>query len=124
MRSMKVWAAVVICVLGLSVLLTAAQNKFGVADTRDVSFSEPIRVGQVLLPVGDYSVLHTMDGENHIMVFKQLRTKKPVETRVKCQLVPLRAKADQDQKIYSVNSAGERVLQALIFRGDRAEHRF
>jgi hypothetical protein len=115
---------VALCVLGLSVLLNAGQNKFGVADTREVNFSNPIRVGGVLLPSGDYQVLHTMEGTNHVMVFKQLHNKKPVEARVNCQLVPLEAKADKTQQIYVLNAANERVLQALIFRGDSAQHVF
>jgi hypothetical protein len=58
------------------------------------------------------------------MVFKQLKTKKPAEARVKCQLVPLPEKAGETQKIYVVSAANERVLQTLIFRGDSAKHVF
>ena len=123
MRALKV-VAVAVCVLGLSVLLSAGQNQFGVADTRNVNFSTPIRVGNVLLPTGNYQVLHTMDGDSHIMVFRPLNKKNATETKIKCQLVPLETKADQDQKIFVINAAGERELQALIFRGDKAEHRF
>jgi hypothetical protein len=124
MRLLKVVALVAMCVLGMSVLLSAGQNKYGVADNRQVSFDNPIRVGDVLLPSGEYQVLHTMEGENHIMVFKQLRTRKPAEARVKCQLVPLEATAPQTEKIYIVNQSNERVLQTLIFRGDKAKHVF
>ncbi len=65
-----------------------------------------------------------MEGSNHIMVFQQLGTKKPVEVRVKCTLVPLGAKATRDEKRYTVNAANELVLQELIFQGDRAAHVF
>jgi hypothetical protein len=65
-----------------------------------------------------------MDGDNHIMVFKQLRTKNPAEAKVKCTLVPLASKADQTQKSYVINAANERVLQTLVFRGDKAQHVF
>ena len=124
MRALKVLVVAAVCVLGLSVLLSAGQNKFGVADNRNIIFNDPVRIGNVLLPIGSYQVLHTMEGENHIMVFKQLNKKKPAEARVKCQLVRLPVKADRDQKIYVVNTSGERVLQGLIFRGDLAEHQF
>lgn len=124
MRVMRFMVVAVVCLLGLSVLLTAGPNTFGVADTRNISFTDPIRVGNVLLPTGNYLVQHTMEGENHIMVFTQLNKRKPVEARVKCQLVPLTVKADRDEKIYIVNASGERVLQTLIFQGDLAEHRF
>jgi len=124
MRVLKVSAVVLVCVLGLVTLLSAEQNKFGVADSRNITFTDPMRVGTVLLPVGNYQVLHTMEGDSHIMVFKQLNKKKPAEARVKCELVPLAAKADRDQKVYVLNASGERILQALIFRGDLAEHKF
>jgi hypothetical protein len=70
MRSLKTVAWVAVCVMGLGILLAAEQNKFGVANTQTVSFDEPIRIGNVLLPTGEYQVTHTMEGENHIMVFK------------------------------------------------------
>jgi peptidoglycan hydrolase-like protein with peptidoglycan-binding domain len=57
-------------------------------------------------------------------VFKQLGTTKPAEARVKCNLVPLKEKADQTQVIYQSNAANERVLSILRFRGDLPEHVF
>ena len=48
MRFLKVVSVVAMCVLGLSLLASASQNEFGVADTRNVTFSEPMRVGEVL----------------------------------------------------------------------------
>ena len=35
-------------------MLAAGQNKFGVANTATVSFDDPIYVGNVLLPKGEY----------------------------------------------------------------------
>jgi len=124
MRFMKVVAVVAICVLGLSVVASAAENKFGVADSQKITFSEPIRVGAVLLPSGDYQVLHRMDGNQHIMVFKQLHSARPAEARVQCQLVPLQKKAGRTETSFVLNAANERVLHGLIFRGDSAQHVF
>ena len=125
MRILKLIALVALCVLGASLLLHAGQNKMGVADTRQVKFENPMWIGATLLPAGEYKVLHTMEGDNHIMVFKQLNAKqKPIEVRVKCSLVPLAAKADQTQQIFVLNAAKERVLQELVFRGDTAKHVF
>ena len=115
---------VVLCLLGLSVMLNAGQNKFGVADTRQISFTDPIRIGGTLVPKGSYTVLHTMQGEEHIMVFTQEKGRNPVEVKVKCTLVPLGAKADQTQAVWVLNAANERVLRELIFRGDTAKHVF
>ena len=124
MRSQKCLLVIAICVLGLSVLAGAGQNQFGVAGSHDISFSTPIRVGDVLLPKGEYRVLRTMEGQEHVMVFKRLNTKKPVEARVKCQLQPLATKAPRTEQTYAFNAANERVLHTLVFRGDSAQHVF
>jgi hypothetical protein len=124
MRFLKVVTVVALCVLGLSLVASAGENKFGVADNRNITFSEPMRVGEMLLPRGDYQVLHTMDGNYHIMVFKQLHSKRPAEARVHCQLVPLQKKAARTETAYALNAANERVLHSLIFQGDSAQHVF
>jgi hypothetical protein len=122
MRFMKIVLVVAMCVLGLSVLAGAGQNQFGVADTRQVRFDNPIWVGETLLPSGDYKVLHTMQGDTHIMVFQQKSGKE--EVRVKCTLVPLQAKAERTETAYTLNDQNERVLHGLTFKGDNATHQF
>jgi len=124
MRSSKYVFMIGICVLGLSTLAIAGQNQFGVADSHNLNLSTPTRVGDVLLPKGEYQVLHSMEGQDHVMVFKQLKTKKPAEVRVKCQLVTLETRARQNEQSYVLNASNERVLHALIFRGDSAQHVF
>lgn len=124
MRLSKSSVVMAVCVLGLSLLAVAGQNQFGVSDSRKVSFTNPMKVGDVLLPQGNYLVLHTMEGQDHVMIFKQLNTKKPAEARVKCQLVTLASKAPRDEQIYLVNGADVRVLHSLVFRGDSAQHVF
>ena len=124
---MKIFKTTALCmmfVLTLAGLVAAKANKYGVADLRKVTFSAPTRVGDVLLPKGEYEVRHVMEADNHIMVFKQLNTNKTVEARTKCNLVPLKEKAGRDELAYGVNAAGERVLQRLQFKGDSAEHVF
>jgi len=124
MRPSKIAILVVLSVVGLTGLAVAGQNKFGVADNRSLTLTAPTRVGDVLLPQGVYQVVHTMEGEEHVMVFKQANKREPVEVRVKCKLAPLGQKATRDEQGYSLNAANERVLHRLIFRGDSAEHVF
>jgi hypothetical protein len=124
MRSLRLLAVIAICVLGLSLVASAGPNQLGIANSRNISFVEPVRVGNVLLPAGEYQVLHTMQGTEHIMVFKQLKAKNPVEAHVKCQLVPLQAKAPRTETVYALNAANERVLRSLTFHGDSAQHVF
>jgi len=120
LKAITVFMAVVLCVSGV---LLAKTGKYGVADVRKVTLTGPTRVGDVLLPQGQYEVRHLMEADNHIMVFKQIGGKS-AEARVKCNLVPLKEKADHDQVIYTLNAANERVLQTLRFSGDTAEHVF
>lgn len=124
MRSFRFLAVFAMCVLALSLFATAKENKFGVSDSRTMTITAPTRVGGVLLPIGEYKVLHTMEGQDHVMVFTQLNRKNPIETKVKCQLVPLKNRADRDEQTYQFNAANERVLHTLVFRGDTAEHVF
>jgi hypothetical protein len=53
MRFMKIMLVLAVCVLGLSVLASAGQNQFGVADTRQIKFDSPTWVGGTLLPSGN-----------------------------------------------------------------------
>jgi hypothetical protein len=114
---------ILMCVFILGAV-SAAENQMGIKDNYQVNFSEKVRVADTLLPQGNYEIRHVMEGSDHIMVFRQLGTKKPVEVRAKCTLVPLSAKADKNQTIYILNAANERVLQELVFKGDLAKHVF
>jgi hypothetical protein len=121
MRFSKVFG-VLLCLLVLGSIALGADNKMGIREVRNISFDAPIRVGATVLPAGQYVVRHTMEGEEHIMVFQRAGSKG--EFKLKCTLVPLTQKADQDRKIYQVNAGNERVLQELVFRGDMAKHVF
>jgi hypothetical protein len=124
MRFLKVVAVLSLCFMALSLLATASQNKFGIADNRTITFNDPIWVGDKLLPKGEYQVSHVMEGNQHIMIFKQLNNSRPAEVRVPCQLVQLQKKADRTERSYVLNAANERVLKSLIFQGDSAQHVF
>ena len=123
MRQMFAGVLILMCVFILGAV-SAAENQMGIKDNYQVNFSEKVRVADTLLPQGNYEIRHVMEGSDHIMVFRQLGTKKPVEVRAKCTLVPLSAKADKNQTIYILNAANERVLQELVFKGDLAKHVF
>jgi hypothetical protein len=123
MRQIFAGTLILICVVMLGVV-SAAENQMGIRDTYQVTFSQKVQVADTLLPKGDYEIRHVMEGSNHIMVFRQLGTKKPVEVRAKCTLVPLGAKANKDEKVYTLNATNELVLQELVFKGDRAKHVF
>jgi len=123
MRRMFAGMVIVMCIFILGAV-AAAENKLAIAHTYQVKFSEDVRVADTLLPKGNYEIRHVMEGSDHIMVFRQLGTKKPAEVRAKCTLVPLSAKASESQTIYVLNAANQRVLQELVFKGEDAKHVF
>jgi hypothetical protein len=125
MRQIKYAGALLsICVILLCVFAVAGQNQFGTANTYQVSFAEKVRIADTLVPQGNYEIRHVMEGENHIMVFRQVGVRKPIEVRAKCTLIALPQAAKDSQKIYIVNAANELVLHEMIFKGDRAKHVF
>ena len=124
MHWLRMTVCLSICALLLGTFVAAQQNKLGVADKYQVAFLNPTRVGNVLLPKGDYQIVHTMEGDTHIMVFTQEGVKNPIETRAKCSLVPLQERATQTQTVYAVNANNEHVLLELVFKGEAAKHVF
>ncbi|HUO14659.1 MAG TPA: hypothetical protein VMX38_06705 [Verrucomicrobiae bacterium] len=122
MRLMKV-VGVMVCVLVVAFLAVAAKNGTGVRDSNHVTFVAPIRVGTTMLPAGDYVVRHTMEGQDHIMVFEPAKGK-GLEVKAKCTLVPLTQKAERTETSYQMNAANERVLQELVFQGETVKHVF
>src|SRR5215475_3896024 len=82
MASSKALVLGIVCVLGLAVLATAANNKFGVADVHRINFANSIRVGDTVLPQGEYDIKHVMEAEKHIMVFHRIGGGKTPDVRV------------------------------------------
>ena len=119
MRFLKV-LGLLLCVL--TAMAVAKENKMGVHDVNRVVFDTPVRIGTSVLPAGEYVVRHTMEGQEHVMVFQHQNTRD--EVKVKCTLVPLAKKADQSQSTFQVNAANEKVLVELQFQGDTAKHVF
>ncbi len=121
MRFLRV-TGIFVFVLALISIAAAKENKMGIHDVSSVTFDAPVRIGSALLPAGHYVVRHTMEGEEHVMVFQRDHQKD--QFRVKCTLVSLPHKAVRDEAAYKVNAANERVLQELIFSGDSSKHVF
>jgi hypothetical protein len=124
MRFVKVALLIASVVLIFASSAFAGQNSMGISDRYLISFSEQVRVADQLLPSGSYEIRHVMEGADHVMVFRQMGVKNPLEVRAKCTLVTLSAKAEQSQKIFEINSNKERVLKELTFKGDLAKHVF
>lgn len=114
--------------LGILLLVCGAvafakdNNTLGIHEVSHVRFESTVHIGANVLPAGEYAVHHTMAGEEHVMVFKRNGDKQ--EYKVKCNLVKLGKKAQQDQVIYTLSATNEKTVQELIFRGDSAKHVF
>jgi hypothetical protein len=122
MRWLKVTGMFLPWLLVLTLMAMAADKNLGISDVRHVRFQDPVRIGNNLLKAGEYEVRHTMQGEEHIMVFTSQPGKEQV--KVKCNLVPLAQKADRTATTYEMNAANEKVVREMVFRGDSAKHVF
>lgn len=116
-----------ICALILGILVAQQTNfevEFPVVDSYEITFGQALRVGEIMLPSGNYRVRHIMEGNTHFMVFALKNLTHPMPTRVKCSSVLLPRKAAQTEATYILNSNNEYVLHELIFKGDTAKHVF
>lgn len=118
-KKIAILAILSIFLLGLTAV--AADSNFGVGKTRTITFNNSTKVGETVLPAGEYKVLHLMEGDNHTMVFKSLTNKEVA--RVKCTMVKLDKKADQTlSEIKTVDN--QHILTGLVFAGDTYRHSF
>lgn len=128
MNWLKLTVCLAVCAVLVGTMLAADQkpqlNKDGVQEKYTTNFTDPVRVGDTLLPKGVYEVTHAMKGEQHFMVFHQLQVSKPAEVKVPCVLVKLEAPAPDTRKSYVLNDNNERVLKEMEFKGDTAKHVF
>lgn len=98
----------------------ANTNTMGIAEKQTIEFTAPTLVGGTLLPAGEYNVTHQMNGQTHVMIFKQAHGK--AEAKTTCNLVPLKAKAERTMQRYTVNASNDHILQEITFGGDKATH--
>jgi hypothetical protein len=115
-----------LCVVVLAASAAFAGTMPKIAEHQIVSFDKPMVLGTTELPAGTYSVTHQMQGADHYMIFRQTdgRKNKAAEVTVKCNLVPLDAKAKRTEKRYVQNAKNQNVLTEIIFQGDEAKHVF
>ncbi len=119
MRSNRVFMGLMFSLVIVAFSAAVAAQTFG---ARHAKFDEPVRVQGQLLPAGEYKIDHVMEGQKHIMVFKQVSGDKQ-EFRLNCTIVQLTSKAKQSTSVYDTSS-GTRVLKAMTFAGDNYEHVF
>jgi hypothetical protein len=119
-RMVATLVAALMMTLCVSVMLAAKDNPMGVAAKQTLRLSDPTVIGGTLVPAGNYTVTHEMQGQTHIMVFKQDGGK--VEVKATCTLVPLTAKATRSEQRFAENAKNQKVLVEMTFKGDAAKH--
>jgi hypothetical protein len=112
-----------LCLVGLCSFAAAKENKLRIHEVSRVTFEAKVHIGDAVLPAGEYVIRHEMEGQEHVMVFQRSHQKDQF-FKVRCTLVALPKRADQDQAIYETNASNERVLRELVFSGDRSKHVF
>jgi hypothetical protein len=112
--------AALMMTLCVSVILAAKDNPMGVAPKQTFTLYSATVIGGTLVPAGDYTVNHEMQGQTHIMIFKQVGGKAEVKTT--CSLVPLTAKATRSEQRFVENAKKQQVLVEMTFKGDTAKH--
>jgi hypothetical protein len=117
-RAAKLLTVVLLLTVAVGVFASDASSPRA-GKSWSLTLFHPTRVGTALLPPGDYSVRHVMDGEKHFLVFKSDRKEL---ARVACSEEQLPAKVDKTALMENTNSAGERVLMGIAFQGDHFRH--
>lgn len=120
-ESMKKFAVVALILVFIAGMAFAADPSFGVGKTRSITFANDVKVGNTVLPAGEYKILHLMEANEHTLVFKSLTNQEKV--RVKCNMVQLDKKSEQTYS--EMKTIGnDKVLVAIVFRGDNFRHAF
>jgi len=119
-RTVATLVAALTMMLCVSVMLVAKDNPMGVAAKQTLRLYDPTVIGGTLVPAGNYTVTHEMQGQTHIMVFKLENGK--VEVKATCTLVPLTTKATRNEQRFEENAKNQKVLVEMTFKGDAAKH--
>jgi hypothetical protein len=120
MRSLKI-VGMLLCAVVMVAMASAGTKSMGIRDVYHLTFASAVHVGNAVLPAGDYTIRHEMEGQDHYMIF---HTKKASDIKVKCTLVQLEHRALRTETVFTLNASNERVLEAFTFKGDTSKHVF
>ena len=123
---MKKSVLILVSLLVFASVMSLAGAMPKIAERQTITFNQPMLLGGTELPAGTYSVKHQMNGDEHLMIFHQtdVSKNKAVDVKVKCNLVPLNAKAKRTESRYTQNAKNQNVLTEITFQGDEAKHVF
>jgi hypothetical protein len=93
-----------------------------VGKTGEMSFAQETKIGDLLLPAGEYRFVHRVQGEDHFVHFTQVKNNRDFG-EVKCQLEPLVQKADHTA-VYVNTEGGARRIMRIEVAGENVAHVF
>lgn len=114
--------AIVLAIVSLAGIAAWASDTMVSWKSQELTLSQPARAGSVLLPAGEYRVVHEMQGTQHILAMTLLGKNKQT-FRVPCSMQPLDKAATQGEQHYRYEGK-EKILVGLIFQGDKVFHSF
>jgi hypothetical protein len=89
----------------------------------EVTFSQPTKVGEVLLPAGSYRFLHRVSGNDHFVQFTQTNSRSGDFSEVKCRIELLPKKVSQTAT-YITTEDGVRRITRIEVAGENVAHIF
>jgi hypothetical protein len=115
---------VAVLLLGVFLLavVVAAEEPMVSWKSQNLILAADTRVGSQLLPAGDYKVKHEMQGPSHVLVLT-LQNDPAKSFRLACTMQPLLEKSKVSEQHYRFEGK-DKVLVALVFKGDKFTHAF
>ena len=97
-----------------------------------VHFTQNVKVGTTVLKAGMYEVQHLVEGNNHVVVFKEVSMQAgfkhgntPVGNevaRIKCQVEPIKKAVNNTKITLRTNAAGEKEVAEVQVAGEAFKH--
>jgi hypothetical protein len=103
-----------------------------------VHTNKAVKAGEVTLPPSMYVLQHRVEGEDHVLVFKDVKMdytiSKPVKTmpskddpgtevaKIKCKVEALSQKAGKTKIVLRTNAAGEKEIAEVYIKGEAFKH--
>ena len=94
-----------------------------VGKTGEITFSQETKIGDVVLPPGDYRFAHRTSGDDHFVRFTQVKGKAREFGEIKCQIEPLQEKVSHTA-VTTTNEGGMRRITRIEVAGENVAHVF
>jgi hypothetical protein len=105
---------------------------FTIGKKGEVHFNTQVKAGAVVLKPGMYQVQHTVEGSEHVVIFKEVDMQAgyrmgntPVGkevARIKCKVEPVTRKANKTKITLRTNTAGEKEIAEVQVAGEAFKH--